>query len=225
MRALLRARSAEPERRHHPGDRSWSRAASRPPHGSADGGFANVVTEPSAAAAPRVVEPASPTAVSPHRGLMALHVLADLADDGALSRAEGIPALAGLLAAQYADGGWSSRTARRRWPPGPCPGPRRSSSGPPWLPESLSSRHRLPRAARRGIRVTGLWPVAAGGTRMGRPPSGLRSRSLPATIPVEARPSRGPYRWSTRSMPRTPTPSIPELERLVERIRERRARR
>lgn len=85
----------------------------------ADGGFANVAKS-SAKVAERRSIPGSVPPSPVLRGLqsgeleadrverMALRVLADLADDGRLSQAEGLPALAGLLAAQGADGAYSA---------------------------------------------------------------------------------------------------------------------
>ncbi|MBI3448639.1 MAG: VWA domain-containing protein [Acidobacteria bacterium] len=75
--------------------------------GRAQGGLMNVVTRP--------VEPSTQASPATRQrrdepGFIeeaALHVLADLADDGRLSRSEGLPALAGLLGAQYSDGGFS----------------------------------------------------------------------------------------------------------------------
>jgi hypothetical protein len=66
----------------------------------------------------------------------ALRVLADLSDDGRLSRAEGIPALAGLIGAQYSDGGFSESLrvqALAAWALGEAAA---SGTRLPWIPEA-----------------------------------------------------------------------------------------
>ena len=85
-------------------------------YGRAQGGFAQIVQEPSAPSALRSFGYTAGSAPSqlkkearladPNGYILdaAFRVLADLADDGALSPAEGRPALAALLAAQRADG-------------------------------------------------------------------------------------------------------------------------
>ncbi len=67
--------------------------------GCADGGFANIATRSGTGSG------------APDREIetLALRILADLADDRRLSRAEGLPALAALLVIQSADGRFSGR--------------------------------------------------------------------------------------------------------------------
>ncbi len=77
--------------------------------GQAHGGFANVVTR---SGLPRERKPSEDIGTSPesdrHFEELALRVLADLADDRALTRSEGLPALTGLLAAQRVNGAFSA---------------------------------------------------------------------------------------------------------------------
>ena len=87
-------------------------------YGRADGGFANVAKSSAKVAERRAIPGSVPPSPMLHGSRpgedadrverMALRVLADLADDGRLSQAEGLPALAGLLSAQGADGAFSS---------------------------------------------------------------------------------------------------------------------
>ena len=86
------------------------------PYGRVQGGFAQIVTDPSAVPALESLgyigkfaqkELRKDARVADPNGFIldaAFRVLADLADDGAISPAEGRPALAALLAAQRADG-------------------------------------------------------------------------------------------------------------------------
>ncbi len=70
--------------------------------------------------------------------ILSLRILADLADDGRLSRAEGLPALAALLAIQHADGRFcvQPRTnALATWALAECAA---LEPGLPWVREALS---------------------------------------------------------------------------------------
>jgi len=78
--------------------------------GRADGGFANIVTRSGSHHASEK-DLASALEAELHLEALSLRVLADLADDQTLTRSEGIPALAGLVAAQHVNGG-ISRVAR-----------------------------------------------------------------------------------------------------------------
>jgi hypothetical protein len=81
-------------------------------YGRADGGFANIVTRSGGAAAraegPIESVPIVLTRSDQRLRELSLRVLAELADARELSRASGLPALAGLLAVQYADGGFTA---------------------------------------------------------------------------------------------------------------------
>ncbi|HET6372539.1 MAG TPA: VIT domain-containing protein [Candidatus Polarisedimenticolia bacterium] len=77
-------------------------------YGRADGGFSNIVTRSGGPAAPPTVRGEASNRSEPNLiEEAALRVLADLADDGKLARSEGLPALAGLLRAQYSNGAFA----------------------------------------------------------------------------------------------------------------------
>jgi Ca-activated chloride channel homolog len=65
-----------------------------------------------------------------------LRVLADLADDGRLSRSEGVPAIVGLLAAQHSDGGFSPSVRLQAIATWALAAAAASEPDLPWVPEA-----------------------------------------------------------------------------------------
>lgn len=102
-------------------------------YGKAQGGFGGVSPHLGSIPPP----PPRPRKQSP-RSIeeAALRVLADLADDGRLSRSEGMPALAGLLGAQYSDGGFSASIRVQSLATWALTTAAASEPGLRWLPEA-----------------------------------------------------------------------------------------
>ncbi len=136
--------------------------------GRADGGFANVRSVPGGVigALPTVeavTPPPLPTALKHSDHLeLSLSILADILDDGKLSRSEGLPALAGLLAIQYSDGAFTLSIKEQAIAAWALAEVARAQPDLPWIAEAA-------RRAREFLETNrlddGTWPSIAGGER------------------------------------------------------------